>query len=73
MCEICLSYPCLSRCPNAKDPEPVKICALCGEGIHVGEQYYQFEGESYHDDCFKDNLLDIVLDSNLAEKRTAEN
>ena len=39
MCSVCLSTPCLSRCPNAPEPKPVYSCVKCGDGIFEGDQY----------------------------------
>ena len=44
MCEICRSFPCVSRCPNAKEPQPVLECDECKEDIYEGEEYYTDNG-----------------------------
>ena len=41
MCQECHSSPCLSRCPNAPEPEPIEICHRCGEGIYEWEEYWE--------------------------------
>lgn len=43
MCDICWSTPCLSRCPNAPEPELAVFaeCDNCGEDILDGEDYYE--------------------------------
>ncbi len=71
MCEICHHAPCLSGCPNAPDPPTVYICKCCGEPIVVDETYYEFEGDRYHEECFEDTAVDILLE-NGATKSTAE-
>lgn len=39
MCAMCGSYPCVSRCPNAPDPEPVHTCSWCNEPIFEEDKY----------------------------------
>ena len=52
MCEICRSYPCHPRCPNADEPIPVEICSICNEWICVGDEYIKNnDGEYAHWDC----------------------
>lgn len=69
MCSVCMHSPCLSGCPNDVG-DPVYECEWCGGDIVEGEEYYEFDDCYYHEDCFKDNAFDILLDSG-AEKGTA--
>ena len=72
MCSICGHVPCLSRCPNAPDPPAIYTCKVCGESIVSGDYYYKLDGEYYHDDCFEDKAVDILLDQFGAMKSVAE-
>lgn len=72
MCDICHMTPCDPRCPNAPEPQEVYTCKLCGEAIRVGDDYYEMDGEFYHEDCFEDNAVKILLDECGAMKGVAE-
>lgn len=60
MCSECHMSRCPSGCPNAPDPPTVYICNYCGEPIVAGEDYWQLEGDYWHEDCFDLNLKDIA-------------
>lgn len=60
MCEVCLTSPCNPRCPNAPEPPTVYTCEYCREPIVVGEDYWQLDGDYWHEDCFDDQLKVIV-------------
>ena len=60
MCDICQHSPCLSRCPNAPEPEKVYQCEHCGEDIIEGEEYIEIYDNYYHLDCFVHNSVEIV-------------
>lgn len=51
LCSECLMTPCSSRCPNAPEPTSVYECKICGDGIYVGDQYVEIEGETCHSEC----------------------
>jgi len=36
MCDICHSFPCLSRCPNAPKPEHI-YCKNCSKELYEGD------------------------------------
>lgn len=72
MCSVCHQTPCHPQCPNAPEPQPVYTCTHCDEPIVVGEEYYEFTGDYFHEECFEDNALAILLDNLGAKKRTAE-
>lgn len=72
MCDVCHMTPCDSRCPNAPDPPTVYTCKLCGEPIVVGDDYYEMDGEFYHEDCFEESAVDILLNECGAMKGVAE-
>lgn len=55
MCDICLSSPCLPRCPNAPEPPSIGVCECCNENICVGDGYADIDGGLYHEECL-DNL-----------------
>lgn len=54
MCEICHSFPCMSRCPNAPEPQSIGWCAYCNEPILAGEEYAKVQGNMYHEECLDD-------------------
>lgn len=51
MCALCRKEPCDSRCPNAPDPTPIKICICCEEGIFEGEKYLDLQEGAICKDC----------------------
>jgi hypothetical protein len=51
MCEYCLSSIHGSGCPNAPEPPAIYTCSCCNEGITVGDEYAEIEGEYYHSEC----------------------
>lgn len=72
MCNICHQTPCHPRCPNAPEPQAVYTCKICGQSIVDGEEYYEMDGEYYHEECFEDNAVKILMDDCGAMKGTAE-
>ncbi len=72
MCDICHRTPCDPRCPNAPEPTAVYTCKHCGEAITDGDECYELDGDYYHEDCFCDNAVDILVDVFGARKETAE-
>lgn len=59
MCEICMSYPCNPRCPNADEPKEVYTCSECREPIYEGDKYYNIGNAYYHEECI---TVDILLE-----------
>ena len=39
MCDVCLTVPCLSQCPNSDEPEALYFCNGCGDDIYEGDEY----------------------------------
>lgn len=72
MCSECHMSPCHPRCPNAPEPLKVYTCKICGEPIVEGEEYYEMDAEFYHEECFEDNAVQILMDECGAMKGTAE-
>lgn len=72
MCSECYMSPCHPRCPNAPEPPKVYTCKICGEPIVEGEEYYEMDAEFYHEECFEDNAVQILMDECGAMKGTAE-
>jgi len=68
MCEICLSSPCAAGCPNADEPKSIGICTYCKEQIEVGEEYYEYNEDIYHEDCFFDVAVRILLEEGAMKK-----
>ena len=62
MCDICLSSPCLPRCPNAPEPPSIGKCEHCGEPIHIGENYADIDGGLSCEDCLDDFSTSEWLD-----------
>lgn len=71
MCDICMVSPCAAGCPNAPDPDTVFTCKHCGEPIVVGDDYYEMDGDHWHEDCFRDCAVEILVEIG-ASRRTAE-
>ena len=72
MCDVCLRTPCNPRCPNAPEPPAVYTCKYCGEPITDGEAYFELDGDHWHDECFQDNAVGILLETCGATKGIAE-
>lgn len=72
MCSECHMSPCHPRCPNAPEPPKVYTCKICGEPIVEGDEYYEMDAEFYHEECFEDNAVQILMDECGAMKGTAE-
>lgn len=72
MCDVCLQTPCHPRCPNAPEPPTVYTCKHCGEPIVAGEEYCEFDGDYYHEDCFSDCAETILFEQCGATRGTAE-
>lgn len=60
MCEICKHFPCLSGCPNATLSK-VYICEKCHEPIVENEDCYEMGNEYFHENCFEDYALEILI------------
>lgn len=71
MCDICLSSPCLPRCPNAPEPPTVYTCDECGEGIREGDEYID-ESVKICRDCIENMSAMELLDVLDIGFRTAE-
>lgn len=71
MCESCFYNPCVSGCPNAPEPPAFYKCSYCKEDITEGEEYYEYDERRYHDDCFRECAVELLLESG-AEKKTAK-
>lgn len=73
MCEYCgHSGWHSSGCPNAPDPEAVYECKWCKESICEGDEYYELEGDYYHEECFGDAAVSILTNDYGAVSGTAE-
>ena len=72
MCEICHMTPCHPQCPNAPEPPAVYYCKVCGEPIVAGETYYEMDSEFYHEECFEDNAVNILMEECGAMKSVEE-
>lgn len=72
MCDVCRQTPCHPRCPNAPEPPTVYTCKHCGEPIVVGDEWYELDGDYYHEDCFADIAVTLLLEQCGATRGTAE-
>ena len=72
MCMTCLQSPCHPRCPNAPEPDGVYTCNHCGEKIIEGEEYFRIDDDYYHDDCLRDNALQVIFDMHTVTRGIAE-
>lgn len=71
MCDICLSSPCLPRCPNAPEPRAVYTCEECGEAIREGDEYLD-ENVKVCRECIENMSALELLDILEISFRTAE-
>lgn len=72
MCSVCMTSPCLSRCPNAEEQEPVYTCVRCGYGIFPGDHYIETRDGYVCRDCLEDMSVEEMLDLCDMELETAE-
>jgi len=68
VCMECRMNPCSPYCPNAPEPETVYVCEHCNEPIVVGEEYYEYDGECYHEECFGDIAVALLLENGAVLK-----
>lgn len=71
MCVLCRSYPCVSGCPNAKEPEPEHECSGCGYGIFEGDRFLQIGTKYYCEQCLDNMTAETLLDMVGYELETA--
>lgn len=71
MCSVCCLNPCHTRCPNAREPEPVYRCSICGEGIFEGDKYYRDGGQEICRSCMEGMSAEEVLELFGERLRTA--
>lgn len=73
MCEICHGVGgCLPGCPNAPEPKKIYTCEYCGDDIVEGDEYYEFDNRYYHEECFHDCAINLLLDECGARHGVAE-
>lgn len=76
MCSVCMSVPCLSRCPNASEPEAVHVCVKCGDGIFEGEQYIEGQDGAICRECLDEmtteEWLEMLDETLLTAERKEE-
>lgn len=70
MCDICMKSPHDPRCPNAT-VDASYICEFCQEPIADGDVCYELDGDHWHEECFNDNAVDILLERFEARKEIA--
>lgn len=51
MCEYCRTTPHHPRCPLADKPQTDINCSCCNEGIVLGDEYIEVDGNYYHLNC----------------------
>ena len=47
-------------------------CPCCGQEIYCGDDIYYFGDEVYHEDCFEDNVLNILAAQYLLRHGVAD-
>ncbi len=54
MCDLCLTAPCATGCPNA-EPRPIVSgrCPACRDPIRVGDEYVETPAGDYHLECLE--------------------
>lgn len=72
MYSACYKSPCRRWCPNAAEPTAVYTCKYCGDSITEGDDYFELNGEYYHEDCFEDSAVEILVKDYGAMKGVAE-
>ena len=60
MCQLCMTSPCDSRCPNADNPVPVYYCK-CGEGIYEGDKYFDNGNVKICEECLDNMSAEEIL------------
>ena len=61
MCELCRSYPCVSRCPNAREPKGKHTCSECGSPIYEDEKFLDTGRRKICKECLDDMDIETVL------------
>lgn len=72
MCSVCRQHPCHPMCPNAPEPPAVYTCESCKEPIRAGDEYFELDGDYWHEECASDNAMEILTEHCGGTKRTAE-
>lgn len=72
MCSECRQHPCHPRCPNAPEPPAVYTCEGCKEPIRAGEEYFEMDGDYWHEECASDNAMAILTERCGGRTGTAE-
>lgn len=72
MCAVCLQNPCHPRCPNAPEPEPIRICKECGYGIYEGDRYFDTGTGWICNECLEDMSVETLLSLAGEKLETAE-
>lgn len=72
MCDICRCSICPSGCPNADGPISIGVCSHCNEDIVIGEEYYEYEGERYHEECFEDIAVELLVEAGATKSEASE-
>ena len=62
--------------PLDPPPEPdavlVFFCSDCGNEIYEGEEYFEFDGDIYCEECFSENAVKLLIEKCGAVKKEAE-
>lgn len=48
--------------PKEVEPKVCGICKFCREDIYEGEDYVEYNEDTYHLDCFQDTAASILFD-----------
>lgn len=71
MCEYCRQFTCPAGCPNA-EVKAVAVCEKCGDDIVAGEGYYEYFGNHYHEDCFEEVAVNLLLETGAVYKEAGD-
>ena len=63
MCMECGQYPCHPRCPNAPEPAVVYKCTHCNGAIREGEDFVEYDGTYYHEECYADKAPALAIEA----------
>ena len=58
--ELPIKIEILSINSRSKETRKMLACEYCKQRIENGEEYVKFDGNVYHDDCFRENAYEIL-------------
>lgn len=71
MCIECRQNPCHAQCPN-HEWKAKHTCCVCGDDILPNDTFYELDTNCYHEECFQENAVDILVNQFQANKYIEE-